>query len=201
MKLSLESFNFNVIFIILIVFKSLGEMKTNWKETGSLKKDLDSFVKSLILAFRDFFKSKFCGILVHIMSTFCSSKSNNENKCVLRNLFCSPKQRSFIWDILRSLISYDQVNSLSCNIFKVKALCFCVCVGRKQNARMKGMWLIQDAQLSMAIFSLQWNRTSVLLHMKHNICHHKAHIYVFAFKSLRPQHVLHNCGVTYSKSN
>lgn len=138
MKLSLESFNFNVIFIILIVFKSLEEMKTNWKETGSLKKYLDSFVKSLILAFRDFFKSKFCGILVHIMSTFCSSKSNNENKCVLRNLFRSPKQRSFIWDILRSLISYDQVNSLSYNIVKVKALRFCACVGRKQNARMKG---------------------------------------------------------------
>lgn len=59
MKLSLESFNFNVIFIILTLFKSLEEMKTNWKETGSLKKYLDSFVKSLILAFRDFLNQNF----------------------------------------------------------------------------------------------------------------------------------------------
>ena len=67
MKLILQSFNLNVIFIIPIAFKSFErkEGKKKMEGEGQPKMHLDSFVDGITLAFRNC-KSKFYGILIHI---------------------------------------------------------------------------------------------------------------------------------------
>lgn len=67
MKLILQSFSPNVIFIIPIAFKSFErkEKKKKMEGEGQPKMHLDSFVDGLTLAFRDC-KSNFYGILIHI---------------------------------------------------------------------------------------------------------------------------------------
>lgn len=67
MKLILQSFSLNVIFIIPIAFKSFERKgkKKKMEGEGQPKMHLDSFVDGLTLAFRDC-KSNFYGILIHI---------------------------------------------------------------------------------------------------------------------------------------
>ena len=67
MKLILQSFSPNVIFIIPISFKSFErkEKKKKMEGGGQPKMHLDSFVDGLTLAFRDC-KSNFYGILIYI---------------------------------------------------------------------------------------------------------------------------------------
>lgn len=78
MKLILQSFNLNAIFIIPIAFKFFERKEKKMEGRRQPKMHLDSFVDSLTLAFRDF-KSKFYGILIHKWMLFL--KSNKEKMC------------------------------------------------------------------------------------------------------------------------
>lgn len=68
MKLILQSFNLNVIFIIPIAFKSFERKEGKKKKMegeGQPEMHLDSFVDGITMAFRDC-KSKLYGLLIHI---------------------------------------------------------------------------------------------------------------------------------------
>lgn len=80
MKVILQSFSLNVIFIIQISFKSFEEKK-EMEGGGQSKMHFDSCIDSFTPAFRDF-KSKFYVLLIRNMNTlFEPNKSNKEKIC------------------------------------------------------------------------------------------------------------------------
>lgn len=102
MKLTLQSFNLNVIFIIPIAFKSFEEKKKKKKMEGGgqPKMHLDSFVDSLTVAFRDF-KSKFYGILIYNMNSLFERNKSNKEKLCSQKIIQLPQSKYFSYGIFQ----------------------------------------------------------------------------------------------------